>query len=82
MYPALPLRLLGVTLSPVVPPDGQASLFADPAEERRRRLNECVDAVRQRFGFLAITSGASLVLSEKLERDRENYKLRTPCLTR
>ena len=53
----LPLRLLGVTLSPVVPPDGQASLFPDPAEERRRRLNECVDAVRQRFGFLAHDDG-------------------------
>jgi DNA polymerase-4 len=78
----LPLRLLGVTLAPVVAPDAQASLFPDPAEERRRRLNECKDAVRQRFGFLALTSGASLVLSEKLERDRENYKLRTPCLTR
>jgi DNA polymerase-4 len=78
----LPLRLLGVTLAPVVAPDAQASLFPDPAEERRRRLDECKDAVRQRFGFLALTSGASLVLSEKLERDRENYKLRTPCLTR
>ncbi|HKI33105.1 MAG TPA: DNA polymerase IV [Gemmataceae bacterium] len=78
----LPLRLLGVTLAPVVAPDAQASLFADPAEERRRRLDECKDAIRQRFGFLALTSGASLVLSEKLERDRENYKLRTPCLTR
>jgi len=78
----LPLRLLGITLSPVVAPDGQAGLFPDPAEERRRRLNDCVDAVRRRFGFLALTSGASLVLSEKLERDRENYKLRTPCLTR
>ncbi|HEX5270859.1 MAG TPA: DNA polymerase IV [Gemmataceae bacterium] len=78
----LPLRLLGVALAPVVAPDAQASLFPDPAAERRRRLDECKDAVRQRFGFLALTSGASLVLSEKLERDRENYKLRTPCLTR
>jgi DNA polymerase IV len=78
----LPLRLLGVTLAPVVAPEAQASLFPDPAEERRRQLDECKDAIRQRFGFLALTSGASLVLSEKLERDRENYKLRTPCLTR
>jgi DNA polymerase-4 len=78
----LPLRLLGVTLAPVVAPDPQATLFPDPAQERRRRLNECKDAIRQRFGFLALTSGASLVLSGKLEHDRENYKLRTPCLTR
>jgi DNA polymerase IV len=78
----LPLRLLGVTLAPVVAPDAQASLFPDPAEERCRRLHECKDAIRRRFGFLALTSGASLVLSEKLERDRENYRLRTPCLTR
>jgi DNA polymerase-4 len=78
----LPLRLLGVTLAPVVAPDAQATLFPDPARERRRQLNECKDAIRQRFGFMALTSGASLVLSGKLERDRENYKLRTPCLTR
>jgi DNA polymerase-4 len=78
----LPLRLLGVTLAPVVAPDPQPTLFPDPAEERRRRLNACKDAIRQRFGFLALRSGASLVLSGKLESDRENYKLRTPCLTR
>jgi DNA polymerase-4 len=78
----LPLRLLGVTLAPVVAPDPQPSLFPDPAEERRRRLNACKDAIRQRFGFLALTNGTSLLLSGKLESDRENYKLRTPCLTR
>jgi DNA polymerase-4 len=78
----LPLRLLGVTLAPVVAPDPQAALFPDPDRERCRRLNECKDAIRQRFGFLALTSGASLLLSAKLEHDRENYRLRTPCLTR
>jgi DNA polymerase-4 len=78
----LPLRLLGVTLAPVAAPDAQGGLFPDPDEERRRRLDRCKDAVRQRFGFLALTSGAALLLSEKLGHDRENYRLRTPCLTR
>ncbi len=78
----LPLRLLGVALTPLVAPDAQGGLFPDPEEERRRRLDACKDAVRQRFGFLALTSGAALVLSERLGHDRENYRLRTPCLTR
>jgi DNA polymerase-4 len=78
----LPLRLLGVALSPLTVPEAQGGLFADPDEERQRRLNACKDAIRQRFGFMAVVNGASLVLSEKLQHDRENYRLRTPCLTR
>ena len=34
----LPLRLLGVELSPLSPPDRQTELFPDPASERQRRL--------------------------------------------
>ena len=78
----LPLRLVGVELAPLVPPDPQPALFADPDAERRRRLTECTDAIRQRFGFTALLSGSALVLAERLERDRENFRLRTPCLTR
>src|SRR5262249_21002396 len=75
----LPLRLVGVELTPLGPPDRQASLFPDPADERDRRLAACTDAIRQRFGFTAVLSGAGLLLAEQLERDRENFRLRTPC---
>jgi DNA polymerase-4 len=78
----LPLRLVGVELTPLGPPDRQASLFPDPEAERARRLAACTDAIRRRFGFTAVLSGSGLLLAEHLERDRENFRLRTPCLTR
>jgi DNA polymerase-4 len=78
----LPLRLAGVELSPLQAPEGQAELFPDPAAERMRRLTACKDAVRHRFGFMALVSGSALRLAEELEHDRENFRLRTPCLTR
>jgi DNA polymerase-4 len=78
----LPLRFLGVELTPLVPPDRQPTLFPDPGAERARRLLEVKDAIRGRFGFTALLSGAALTLAERLPRDRENFRLRTPCLTR
>jgi hypothetical protein len=78
----LPLRLLGVALAPLQVPEGQAELFPDPEVERRRRLEACKDAVRRRYGFMALVPGSALVLSGRLEHDRENFRLRTPCLTR
>jgi DNA polymerase IV len=78
----LPLRYLGVELSPLGPRDDRPTLFPDPNEERARRLEQAKDAVRRRFGFTALLSGESLLLAGRLERDRENFKLRTPCLTR
>jgi DNA polymerase-4 len=78
----LPLRLLGVALAPLQAAEGQAELFPDPQAERRRRLEACKDAVRQRYGFMALLPGSALVLAGQLEHDRENFRLRTPCLTR
>jgi DNA polymerase-4 len=78
----LPLRLLGVELAPLTALDRQGELFPDPEAERRQRLSACKDDVRQRFGFLSLVSGTALQLGERLERDRDNYRLRTPCLTR
>jgi DNA polymerase-4 len=78
----LPLRFLGVELAPLVPPDREATLFADAQEERQRRLLEVKDAIRRRFGFTALLQGDTLPLAGRLDRDRENFRLRTPCLTR
>ena len=92
----LPLRLLGVVLAPLTAPDPQPALFplspggsapgqrargeGDP--DRARRLAECKDAIRHRYGFTALLSGSALMLANGLDRDRENFCLRTPCLTR
>ncbi|MDW8221793.1 MAG: DNA polymerase IV [Gemmatales bacterium] len=78
----LPLRLLGVTLSPLQAETGQLALFCEPWQQRQQRLQQCKDAIRQRFGFLALTSGEELVLLRQLEHDRDRLVLRTPCLTR
>jgi DNA polymerase IV len=78
----LPLRLLGVELSPLRTPDRQPDLFPDAAEVRDRQLTACKDAVRGQFGFMALVNGSALVLTEEVERDRDNFRLRTPCLTR
>jgi DNA polymerase-4 len=82
----LPLRLLGVTLAPLVPPDRQLTLIPGFTDEARttcgRRLAECKDAIRRRFGFTALLNGSALLLANQLERDRENFRMRTPCLTR
>ena len=69
-------------LAPLVPASGQAELFPDPAAQRLGRLTACKDEVRARFGFLALTSGTALELAGRLPRDRDNFLLRTPCLTR
>jgi DNA polymerase-4 len=78
----LPLRLLGVELSPLTATDRQAELFPDPRAERGRRLSACKDDIRRRFGFMSLLSGTSLQLADQLRHDRDNYHLRTPCLTR
>jgi DNA polymerase-4 len=87
----LPLRLLGVELAPLVTPDRQPTLFplsprgrgrGEGDADHARRLAECKDAIRRRYGFTALLSGSALQLAEGLDRDRENFRLRTPCLTR
>ena len=78
----LALRFLGVELSPLVPPKREPTLFAVEDQERQQRLRQVQDAIRQRFGFTSLLSGATLQLADRLERDRENFQMRTPCLTR
>jgi DNA polymerase-4 len=78
----LPLRLLAVELAPLAPPEQQALLFPEAAAERTRRLAECKDAIRRRFGFTSLLSGSALLLAKRLDRDRDNFRMRTPCLTR
>jgi DNA polymerase-4 len=78
----LPLRLIGVELSPLRTPDRQPDLFPDERQLRDGRLAACKDAVRGQFGFMALVNGSALVLAKEVDHDRDNFRLRTPCLTR
>jgi DNA polymerase-4 len=78
----LPLRLVSVELAPLAPRERQPLLFGDADVERARRLADCKDAIRRRFGFTSLLSGSALLLADRLDRDRENFRMRTPCLTR
>ncbi|MFO0846726.1 MAG: hypothetical protein U0797_30915, partial [Gemmataceae bacterium] len=78
----LPLRLVGVELAPLAAPDRQGELFPDARRERQGRLLACKDEIRERFGFLSLVGGTALELVGRLEHDRDNFRLRTPCLTR
>jgi len=78
----LPLRLLGVELGRLEPACTAVQLFPDPEKERADRLSKCKEDIRSRFGFMAVTPGSSLVLAKDLNHDRDNFKLRTPCLTK
>jgi DNA polymerase-4 len=78
----LPLRLIGIELAPLSQVDRQMPLFPDPDVQRAARLAACKDSIHQRFGFTSLLTGSSLLLAERMERDRENFRMRTPCLTR
>ncbi len=54
-----PLRLLGVSVSQLVPRSGrQLPLFAPPAQEKGRRLDQTLDRLVERFGEDAISRAA------------------------
>ncbi len=65
---------------------GSAVLRAGPRALRMptrnvwRRLEACKDAVRRRYGFMALVPGSALVLAGQMEHDRENFRLPLGCL--
>lgn len=78
----LPLRFLGVELGPLVAPPQEPTLFSTVDDEKQQRLLAAKDAVRQRFGFTSLLQASALEMSSRLDRDRENFQMRTPCLSR
>lgn len=55
-----PVRLVGVGLSQLSQGQHQMSLFDEQEGQRRERVNETVDNVREKFGFDAIQTAKSL----------------------
>jgi DNA polymerase-4 len=76
------VRLVGVTLSALVPPRAvQGSLF-DDGGETRRQLFTAIDRVRARHGFGALVVGGATGLLGELPAGKHGFKLRTPSLTK
>jgi DNA polymerase-4 len=83
MYRRCRVRLVGITLSGLVPADGeQGSLPGDLASDRLADLYRALDSVRAKFGHAAVIAGRSVDLINRLERDSYGYVLRTPSLTK
>lgn len=76
------LRLVGVSVSTLRPAGAHQPDLFDDSEERNRRLDRCVDNLRERFGFSVVQRGPSIKLDCRLEKKRDGYKLRTPSLSR
>lgn len=45
-------------------------------------MKDCHEGQMERFGITSVLNGSALFVAERVERDRENFRLRTPCLTR
>jgi DNA polymerase-4 len=75
------LRHVGLVLSNFSPARGDDLLTA-PADRRRDRLHEAVDAIRRRWGHAAVVSGQSINLLGRLEQNDYGFVLRTPSLTK
>ena len=57
-----PVRLVGVSLSNFDASEtDQLALFSDPEDERRRRLDQVADSIRDRFGHASIHRGSQPV---------------------
>ena len=77
------LHLVGITLSGIVPGIREQPGLFDGEERRRwRRLDRCLDTVRDRFGYSAIVAGGAIEFLGQLRHDSHGYVLRTPSLTK
>jgi len=62
--PGKPVRLIGVGLSGFEPLRRQLGLWDDPAEDGKRRLQQTLDNLRERFGDDAVRRVSDLSLDD------------------
>ena len=75
------VRLVGVTVSDLVPEVPQMAMFQRP-DEKLRSLSAAVDRVRDRYGFTSLQRGRTFVLAGHFPSERRGYILKTASLSR
>lgn len=77
---AMPVRLVGIGVSNLI--EGRQLNMFDPWAERQERLNEAIDRIRGKYGFVAVEVGRTLRLREMFPIENGRYCLETPSLSR
>ena len=77
---AMPVRLVGIGVSNLI--EGRQLNMFDPWTERQERLNEAIDRIRGKYGFVAVEVGRTLPLREMFPIENGRYCLETPSLSR
>jgi DNA polymerase-4 len=74
------IRHVGVAASNIEPLNWQATLFNQ--RTRQEALNTTIDAIRKKFGFMAILPAETIELRRKYRIEPNGYVLHNPALTR
>jgi len=74
------IRFVGVNLSGLKNSLHSESFILDQSEKKERLLGS-VDQIRDRFGYLAVTTGQTLLLKDIYPQKVTGYELRTPGLS-
>ncbi len=74
------IRFVGINLSNLKNSLHTESFIIDRSEKNERLLGS-VDEIRNRFGFLAVTTGQTLMLKDLYAQKVTGYELRTPGLS-
>ncbi len=72
-------RFVQVQVSGCEPAAWQGQLF--PFEEKQKTLHGSIDAIRSRYGFMAILPAKTLLLQTNYRMDSHGYILHTPSLS-
>ena len=76
-----PVRLLGIGITNFT--SGQRQLPLDtPAFQRMERVDKAIDRIRQKYGFTAVQTGRTMLLSDIFDKEDNDYTLDTPSLSR
>ncbi len=84
LFRALPIRrerfrFVQVQVSDCEPAAWQRQLFS--FEQKQQTLNRSIDAIRSRYGFMAILPANTLLLQTTYQMDSHGYILHTPSLS-